>query len=89
VRNPKDDPRYDTKGAAAHIGCSPRTLEKRRQVGGGPVFLKIGRSVVYLQSDLDRWLMACRRVSTSDCGSEAISAAYEGMHSHQDTSSNA
>ena len=67
--NPNEDPRYDTKGAATYIGCSPRTLEKRRQMGGGPIYLKVGRSVVYLRSDLDRYLEQCRRTSTSDLGS--------------------
>ena len=55
-----DDPKLDTTRAAAHVGCSPRTLEKWRQTGEGPAFLKLGRSVVYVQSDLDRWLAACR-----------------------------
>ena len=62
------DPKLDTAAAAAYIGCSPRTLEKRRQTGDGPAFLKLGRSVVYLRSDLDNWLKACRRVSTADQG---------------------
>lgn len=66
-----DDPKFDTAKAAAYLGCSPRTLEKRRQTGDGPVFLKLGRSVVYMRSDLDKWLRACRRVSTSDQGPES------------------
>lgn len=70
MNNLGDDPKLDTAEAATYIGCSPRTLEKRRQTGGGPVYLKLGRSVVYLRSDLDKWLRACRRVSTSNQGPE-------------------
>ncbi len=65
------DQKLRTPEAADYIGCSPRTLEKFRQTGGGPVYLKVGRSVLYLRSDLDRYLEQCRRASTSDPGSEA------------------
>ena len=45
-----------TAEAAAHVGLSPSTLEKRRLNGNGPVFLKLGRSVRYRLSDLDAWI---------------------------------
>lgn len=60
--------KFHTAAAARYVGCSPRTLEKYRQTGGGPVYLKIGRSVLYRQVDLDRWLESCLRTSTSDPG---------------------
>jgi hypothetical protein len=48
---------------------SPRTLAKLATVGGGPLFRKIGRLVVYTIDDLDAWavskLSELRR-STSD-----------------------
>lgn len=66
---PEDDPKLRTPEAASYIGCSPRTLEKFRQIGGGPVYLKVGRSVLYSRADLDRYLEQCRRSSTSDLGS--------------------
>lgn len=50
---------------------SASTLNKYRVFGGGPVFCKVGRTVVYDPSDLDAWLASCRRVSTSDNGREA------------------
>jgi excisionase family DNA binding protein len=68
MSNPNHEPKWITPEAAKYAGCSHRTLEKLRQTGGGPVYLKIGRSVLYRQSDLDAWLEQCRRTSTSDLG---------------------
>ncbi len=56
--------------AATLIGVSPRTLQKWRVEGGGPVFIKIGRSVRYAVEDLEAFLMHRRRRSTSDRGNE-------------------
>jgi predicted DNA-binding transcriptional regulator AlpA len=61
--------RLRTTEAAAHCGLSRRTLEKLRVLGGGPVYMKIGRAVVYDVDDLEAWLAAHRRRSTSDAGS--------------------
>ena len=57
-----------TQEAASYCGSSASTFEKLRLKGGGPVFVKIGRRVVYRQDDLDAWLIANTRVSTSDPG---------------------
>ncbi|MEZ5669891.1 MAG: helix-turn-helix domain-containing protein [Alphaproteobacteria bacterium] len=54
--------------AAAFIGLSTSTLAKLRLYGGGPVFCKLGRRVVYRQSDLEDWLAQRVRRSTSDQG---------------------
>ena len=51
--------------AAKYLDCSHRTLQKKRGVGGGPKYLKIGRLVKYRQSDLDAFLVACERENTS------------------------
>jgi hypothetical protein len=59
---------YLTTGqAAAYIGYAESTLEKLRCHGGGPTFLKPlgGRRVLYRVVDLDTWLLAGRRSSTS------------------------
>ena len=61
-----DDPKHITPKAAAYVSASPRTLENWRQQGKGPKYLKIGRSVVYLESDLEAWLQSQRRSSTSE-----------------------
>ena len=68
MNKPSHEPKWITPEAANYAGCSPRTLEKLRQTGGGPVYLKIGRSVLYRKSDLDAWLKRCTRTSTSDFG---------------------
>lgn len=60
-RNP-----IDTDAAAAYCGMGVSTMEKLRVYGGGPVFIKIGRRVSYDPADLDMWLEANKRRSTSD-----------------------
>ncbi|HEY6321968.1 MAG TPA: helix-turn-helix domain-containing protein [Thermoanaerobaculia bacterium] len=57
-----------TTEAAAHCHLSPRTLEKRRVVGGGPAFYKVGRRVLYSLRELDEWIAQGRRISTADPG---------------------
>lgn len=52
--------------AAAYLRMSQSFLAQRRCEGGGPRFLKIGRSVKYRVQDLDEWLAAQARSHTSD-----------------------
>ena len=53
--------------AAAYVQLSPSTLAKLRLRGDGPVYSKAGaRVVVYDLADLDAWLAARRRRSTSE-----------------------
>jgi len=52
--------------AAGYCGSSASTFAKLRLYGGGPVFVKLGRRVVYNPDDLDTWLASHRRASTSD-----------------------
>ncbi len=54
--------------AAAYLGLSPSILAKRRVYGQPPAFIKLGRAVGYDVAELDRWIAACRRESTSDGG---------------------
>jgi hypothetical protein len=63
---------FDTKGAAAFIRVSNRTLEAFRVNGAGPAYLNPSPKIVrYLKSDLLSWLKNHRRVSTSDGGEQA------------------
>jgi hypothetical protein len=65
---------FDTKGAAAFIKVSDRTLEGLRVHGGGPYFLNPSPRIVrYLKSDLISWLRDHRRASTSDGAGVVIS----------------
>jgi hypothetical protein len=64
-------PRYlRTIDAARLLAISPRTLEKHRVFGTGPVFRKLGGRVVYAVSDLEAWAEEGSRRSTSDPGAE-------------------
>jgi predicted DNA-binding transcriptional regulator AlpA len=56
----------DAPAAAAYCGSSASTFAKLRLYGGGPVYVKIGRRVVYDPADLDKWLTSHRRSSTSE-----------------------
>lgn len=55
----------DTKKAANYLGLSVATLEAWRTRGGGPVFLKLGKAVRYRIADLESFLNARARTSTS------------------------
>jgi|TARA_A100001391_G_scaffold205448_1_gene206405 hypothetical protein len=64
-------PRYlRTTDAARLLAISPRTLEKHRVFGTGPVFRKLGGRVVYAVTDLEAWAEESSRRSTSDPGAE-------------------
>jgi hypothetical protein len=58
--------RFRTAEAAAYCGSTKSTFEKYRLTGEGPVFMKLGRVVVYDLNDLNDWLDSKRRTSTSD-----------------------
>jgi hypothetical protein len=50
------------------LNLSSSTLNKLRLTGGGPQFVKLGVSVRYRLDDLDTWVAAQLRRSTSDAG---------------------
>lgn len=50
--------------AADYVGLSKSTMDKLRCFGGGPRYFKLGRAVVYAQTDLDEWLAGKGRYST-------------------------
>ncbi len=77
-----DEPTYQRQrklrapDAAEFLGLSTSTLSKMRLRGDGPIFYKAGpRVVVYDLADLESWLAARRRLSTSDDGGECIPPA--------------
>jgi excisionase family DNA binding protein len=55
-----------THEASDYLRLSPRTLERLRVEGTGPKFVKIGRCVRYIKSNLDDWLAARSVRSTSE-----------------------
>jgi excisionase family DNA binding protein len=64
-------PRLRTTEAASYIGVSESYLNKLRVYGGGPQFLKMGKRVSYDKADLDIWMAARKRNSTSEYTSSA------------------
>jgi predicted DNA-binding transcriptional regulator AlpA len=58
-----------TPDAALYVGLTASTLEKMRLTGVGPRFVRLGaRAVGYARDDLDAFVDAGRRSSTSDPG---------------------
>jgi predicted DNA-binding transcriptional regulator AlpA len=56
-----------TPEAAKYVALAESTLTKMRLTGDGPPFVKVGpRAVAYRKADLDLWLAARVRRSTSD-----------------------
>ena len=64
----------NNKQAAEYLGLSPRTLDRYRVKGSGPVYLKFGGRVRYLAADLEAWAENRRRTSTSDDGTALAGA---------------
>ena len=62
---PESQSRMSVESAALYLGLSVSFLNRRRVIGGGPTYTKLGRRVVYAKSDLDAWLALHRRNSTS------------------------
>jgi excisionase family DNA binding protein len=61
-----------TADAARYVNLAVSTLEKMRVYGGGPTFVRLGaRAIRYRREDLDAWLAAGARRSTSDLGDKA------------------
>lgn len=69
-------PRYlRTPEAATMLGLSPRTLEKHRCYGTGPVYRRLGGRIVYAIPDLEAWASLGTRRSTSDPGQGTVHPA--------------
>lgn len=62
--------RVRTPEAAAFLRLSDSTLEKLRLKGTGPKYAKLGRICVYSLEDLEEWVAARSRTSTSEASGE-------------------
>lgn len=69
VFDPETGTIVDVFAAARRCGLSVSTLNKLRLTGGGPRFAKLGRAVRYRVADVDAWIEASLRNSTSQQGS--------------------
>ena len=63
---------------ADYLGVSRKTLQAWRFRGRGPIFRKIGRLCRYAVIDLEAYIEAARRRSTSDPGSIRDQLPVEG-----------
>ena len=54
------------RDAAAYVGLSKSFLDKARCYGGGPIYIKLGATVIYNTEDLDAWVSANRHVPVND-----------------------
>ena len=59
------EPNCDTPTAAAYLKISPRTLERWRIEGKGPIYSKLGSRVIYAHSDLVEFQKQNIHTSTS------------------------
>ena len=66
-----NSPYLRTREAAEYLKRSTQDLEKRRLYGNGPIYSKTGGVVLYRRVDLDAWIEAGMRRSTSDAGDAA------------------
>lgn len=58
----------DTRQVAEIYGLRRGWLEKARLTGEGPKFVKVSALVRYRRADVDAWIAANLRTSTSDPG---------------------
>ena len=65
------DEGINTKEASQIVGEPVATLETKRVRGGGPRFIKLGKTVRYTRRFCFEYLRAGERTSTSDTGAEA------------------
>ena len=56
----------DTKKASEILAISHNTLKKYRITGGGPIFMKFGRTVRYDMADLHDWASLRKFDNTAD-----------------------
>jgi excisionase family DNA binding protein len=63
-------PLLTQRQAAALLCLSERTLERFRVAGGGPRFVRCGRSIRYQLSDVEAWIASRVVGSTSELTAE-------------------
>ena len=68
ARTPANQRLLNEREAAGRLGLSVKTLRRWRWAGHPPAFIKIGRAVRYDPAEIEAFIAAGRRVSTSDLG---------------------
>jgi len=59
-------PLFTEHEAACYLSRSRSSLRRDRKNGSGPGFVRFGRSIRYLRSELDVYISACSRVGTAE-----------------------
>lgn len=67
-------PTWDEHITAKVLGVAVATVRRWRWAGKGPKFLKLGGAVRYDPADVQAFIDASRRSSTSDPGPEGVAA---------------
>ena len=82
-QTPKHSENMRPVDAAAYLTISVQRLAKMRLTGDSPPFCRVGRSIVYRKADIDSWLDANKRRSTSDAGPVAVAQNSRSItHAH-------
>lgn len=62
----------DDREVSKLTGIARKTLQNMRLKGGGPEFIKIGKNCRYRPSEIDNWLKANTRRTTSEGGNSNV-----------------
>ena len=57
---------YNEKETAKLLSLSVKTLQRYRYTGGGPIYVKLGKSVRYKESDIHMYVSARTRNITNE-----------------------
>ncbi len=57
---------YNEKETAKLLSLSVKTLQRYRYTGGGPTYIKLGKSVRYKESDIHMYVSARTRNITTE-----------------------
>ena len=57
---------YNEKETAKLLSLSVKTLQRYRYTGGGPIYIKLGKSVRYKESDIAKYVSVRTRNITTE-----------------------
>ena len=57
---------YNEKETAKLLSLSIKTLQRYRYTGGGPIYIKLGKSVRYKESDIEKYVSERTRYITTE-----------------------
>ena len=60
------DQLYNEKETAKLLSLSVKTLQRYRYTGGGPIYIKLGKSVRYKESDIEKYVSERTRYITTE-----------------------